>query len=213
MALSSAFARFVASALSILCRAAAVMACDKEGDDGDEVVVLVVVVGVAIGPATFTVNHEFNPKLFKEGVQEPDANAREPVAVHDHNRSDHSLVRVVQKGPQPPPFEVDTRPGVGYERTSGVVAEEEVFLLFDRGDAGVEGDGAAGSGLPLGLSDMCVEIPRALATYTGVPVGADVGDPTSVCPIAEGLGTDPKLPCKEAGRFVAIAHFGFAEDV
>jgi len=71
------------------------MACHKNCRDGEEVVrELSGVRGLFI----LTVNHDFDPSLCEDELQEFVSVSAESVVVHDHNLSDQSLHNCVQKG-------------------------------------------------------------------------------------------------------------------
>lgn len=119
---------------------------DEDGNDGEQVVG-----ELALGFDSIRVaeNHEFRPSLAKDPLEELDAEAREPVAVHNHDALDLSRVHSFQKGREPATLPVEAAADVLDDLPSGVLGEEvkdlavEVLALVLGADAGVE-DGGSG---------------------------------------------------------------------
>lgn len=83
---------------SVVCRTASVMLCDKDSDDGDEVVreLLLGIASSAIATVLVAENHEFCISLSEDPLDELHAEASEPVEVGHHNLSDAALVDALQ---------------------------------------------------------------------------------------------------------------------
>ena len=117
------------------------MVGDEECGDGKQVVCEV---APPFGSFITTVNHEPNASFREDELQEVITESCKPVAVHDHNLSDHASECAFQKGTQPLSLEVDTRGDVLDEDILRVRLLKicdlavEVWALLGTADTGVD---------------------------------------------------------------------------
>ena len=120
------------------------------------------------GTVSRTVNHEFCPSAFKDGLHEVDAETTQSVTVHDHNFFDQIAENGVQKGNKAFPFKVDATANVGDDFVIGegflkvFLLTSEVLSLVRRRHADVDD---STFGLRGRLSTLCLR--GALANVRG----------------------------------------------
>ena len=156
-----------ASLAPVVRRTLSVIARDKHGDDGEEVVGELAGLGVVA-----TVNHDAARGLGADELDEVKGEAAEPVAVGHHNLSDSACEDAFQKGTQAGAAPVDPGGDVGDELVLWVGALEvgdlavEVGALVGGRDAGVDdarlfrggGRGDAGTELTLKVGDVVTPV-------------------------------------------------------
>ena len=110
------------------------MARHKDGGDGEQIVgeFSSFAVGVVATPIA-TENHEPRASLREHKLQQLDAVARKPVAVHDHNLVDQAREHAFQNGEQAAALKVETGADVGDDAVGGAFAAQVGDLAFEVG--------------------------------------------------------------------------------
>jgi hypothetical protein len=111
---------FFSSAAAIACRALAVIACNKDGRDGEQVLLELGCVRLSVVARACVENHEADAGLPQHVLDEIKGDAAKSVAVGNNNLLDASLHRAFQNGRKTAALEVDARRNISNELVFGI---------------------------------------------------------------------------------------------